>query len=305
MKFLEKFSINICKTTGSRLLQITDAGSLSRILSRGVSLLDDSIKAEMREWILSQQTSSGGFPDRGGEPDLYYTLFGFYLAGALEADMVLPMLKDYVKREARQQHHQGIDLFCLAILHASLFPDDPATIRYAQEIRKIRSDSILQQNGYFPFLAILSLLYLRDHAGAWRILRSIGNGRNRSDKPCPVVAAEQVLAFMKAGVAGEKPLMAFYRGNGGFAALSNAPVPDLLSTAVALFALQFAGNDLRLVRPDCLRYVEELYHEGGFRAGIRDEDVDVEYTFYGLLALGALKSNSKIKDQKSKLEERN
>ncbi|MEI6436329.1 MAG: prenyltransferase/squalene oxidase repeat-containing protein [Bacteroidota bacterium] len=270
--------------------QMYQAASINLSLRRGVNLLDDSTQAEMRAWIYSQQTEAGGFPDRGGESDLYYTLFGFFLSEALEMEMALPMLKEYVRRTAQPQNHTGIDLFCLAILHASLFPDDPATGSFIREIRKFHREKKFIQNGYSGFLVILSLLYLHDYAGAWQILKSFGNGWNETDKPCPVVSAEQVLASLKSGKKEgmAEPIMSFYRVNGGFNALSNAPSADLLSTAVALFALRFTGYDLRLIRPDCFIFIDGLYYEGGFKANALDAQIDVEYTFYGLLALGAL-----------------
>jgi hypothetical protein len=63
---------------------------------------------------------------------------------------------------------------------------------------------------------------------------------------------------------------------------------DLLSTGVALYALRFVKHDLRIMKPECLEYVDSLYANGGFCATVLDPGADVEYTFYGLLALGAL-----------------
>jgi len=83
-------------------------------------------------------------------------------------------------------------------------------------------------------------------------------------------------------------LKSFYRESGGFAALHNAPAEDLLSTGVALYALHFLDADLRLIKPDCLTFADRLYENGGFRATEADSFIDVEYTFYGLLALGSM-----------------
>lgn len=85
--------------------------------------------------------------------------------------------------------------------------------------------------------------------------------------------------------------MSFYKGGGGFSAFQDAPLPDLLSTAVALFALRFTGCDLRNIRPECFEFINNAYSNGGFSAGEYDLQTDVEYTFYGLLALGALNLN--------------
>ena len=80
----------------------------------------------------------------------------------------------------------------------------------------------------------------------------------------------------------------FYRENGGFTALNHAPYEDLLSTGVGLYALNFINADLRLMKPECLDFIDSLYENGGFRSTQTDFETDVEYTFYGLLALGSL-----------------
>lgn len=41
----------------------------------------------------------------------------------------------------------------------------------------------------------------------------------------------------------------YYDGAGGFRALKSAPVADLLSTAVVLYALRYVGEDLRPIKP--------------------------------------------------------
>ena len=72
--------------------------------------------------------------------------------------------------------------------------------------------------------------------------------------------------------------------SGGFSAAQNAPVPDLLSTATVLFTLYNYG-----IKPavDPLDFIDAHWHEsGGFTATLLDDHCDVEYTFYGLLALG-------------------
>ena len=159
----------------------------------------------------------------------------------------------------------------------------------------------LLQSGYTPFLVILSLLSLQDYAGAVMALRAFGEDRSGVVRPCTVVAAEQIVAYLKSGKkddfrgvnqTGETalpgPFRIFYRENGGFAALEHTREPDLLSTATALFVLRFMDHDLRLIRPDCLEFINGLYRDGGFTSVSSDTETDMEYTFYGLLALGAL-----------------
>jgi hypothetical protein len=292
--------------SGRRFTHNLNGGFINVVLKQGVALLDEEVQAEVRSWLIARQTRAGGFPDRAGACDLYYTLFGFFLAEALELDEVMPALKNYVKNIPHPESAEGIDLFCLAILYSSLFPEDPETGKFIRKIKKIKEDNGSFNDGYSRFLVMLTLLYARDLWGAWKALKAMGevnkkkkddHGEKEPGKPCPVVAAEEILACIKSGFKSRdaSQIMAFYRGNGGFAALTHAPAPDLLSTAVALFALRFSGCDLTLIRPECMEFVENLYDNGGFRAVSQDADADVEYTFYGILALGALNESSRFK----------
>jgi hypothetical protein len=71
---------------------------------------------------------------------------------------------------------------------------------------------------------------------------------------------------------------------GGFRASEVAPVPDLLSTAVALFTLRLIGEHLQ----SASRFIEAHWlNIGSFAPTLLDEYSDVEYLFYGLLALGS------------------
>ena len=73
---------------------------------------------------------------------------------------------------------------------------------------------------------------------------------------------------------------------GGFYASEVAPVPDLLTTAVALFTLRLIGVEVR----DATSFVQAHWWEGGgFVPTLLDDYSDVEYVFYGLLALGSQK----------------
>ncbi len=312
MKFLERFSAIISdpgflkgflRLPEKSSVKEKGRGAIGLALRNGAAILDESSLEEIRVWIISQQTMAGGFPDRGGDCDLYYTLFGFFLSDALGIEMVLPMLREYTRTTSKKEDLTSIEFFCLAILYSSLLPGDALTREYRNRIKIMLRDKELLSSGYTRFLICLSLLYLRDYIASWKALRSFGKSSHEIQKPCPAIAAEQILAYLKSGSKGCRPgeIMAFYRGNGGFAALLGAPSPDLLSTAVSLFALGFTGYDLRLLKPDCLRFVENCYKEGGFMSSKNDTQPDIEYTFYGLLALGALNSSGRGSENKKEL----
>ena len=72
--------------------------------------------------------------------------------------------------------------------------------------------------------------------------------------------------------------------SGGFFANEQAPTPDMLSTAVALFTLHLIGVDVQ----DATPFIQAHWLDnGGFAPTLYDEYSDVEYVFYGLLALGS------------------
>lgn len=72
--------------------------------------------------------------------------------------------------------------------------------------------------------------------------------------------------------------------SGGFYANEQAPIPDLLSTAVALFTLRLIGSDFN----DATSFIQAHWQDNGsFVPTLLDDYSDVEYVFYGLLALGS------------------
>ena len=72
--------------------------------------------------------------------------------------------------------------------------------------------------------------------------------------------------------------------SGGFFATVQSPVPDILSTATALFVLS-CYKKAPLVNPGA--FVEAHWLDsGGFAPTLLENESDIEYTFYGILALG-------------------
>jgi hypothetical protein len=85
-------------------------------------------------------------------------------------------------------------------------------------------------------------------------------------------------------------LLAQFHPQGGFLAVPGAPLPDLLSTATALHALSCLGRRIPSgIHERCLDFIDTLWSaEGGFHGHWADDQLDAEYTFYGILALGHL-----------------
>ena len=290
MKFWEKFSRNIFRLAAQPKLRKLRPKLIESVLAKSTFMLDPEMIAEIRTFILSKQTTRGGFSDRGGKCDLYYTIFGYYIAESFSVSEVMEPLKKYVAATVASNNLSGVYRFCGAILYAKLIGLDATTEKLRQQIVADLTSANSKQPEYSSFLGILALYYMEDFQNIQRIVNQHKRSFSLSELPCPVVAATTVMLGMTGNRKPEavEMLKTFYRANGGFAALHQAPAEDLLSTGVALYALHFLDADLRLMKPDCLTFVDDLYDSGGFRATQYDALTDVEYTFYGLLALGSM-----------------
>jgi len=290
MKFWEKFSRNIFRLAAQPKLRKLRPKLIESVLAKSIFMLDPEMIAEIRTFILSKQTTRGGFSDRGGKCDLYYTIFGYYIAESFSVSEVMEPLKKYVAATVASNNLSGVYRFCGAILYSKLIGLDATTEKLRQQIVADLTSANSKQPEYSSFLGILALYYLEDFQNIQRIVNQYKRSFSLNELPCPVVAAITVMLGMTGNRKPEavEMLKTFYRANGGFAALHQAPSEDLLSTGVALYALHFLDADLRLMKPDCLTFVDDLYDSGGFRATQYDALTDVEYTFYGLLALGSM-----------------
>lgn len=282
MRFLEIFSKSIFRLAAGKSLKKIRANSVENVLARSLRLLDEQTLNEIRKFIIRNQTSEGGFADRAGKCDLYYSLFGLYISEALGVLEVLPALRKYVEKVSSSGNLKGIHKKCAVILNVKLSGTTklPEVLKSNAEI----------QIPYSDFINLLVYYYSEDFYSLFKAQRKLMNLARKTDLPCSVTAANLILAecSVKPVTDLENRLHGFYRGNGSFSAVKGAPQGDLLSTGVALYALRFADSEMRLIKPDCLNYIDSLYSEGGFCATSLDPEPDVEYTFYGLLALGAL-----------------
>jgi hypothetical protein len=290
MKFWERFLRIIFELAARPQIKRLRPKLIESVLAKSSSMFHPDLVTEIRSFILSKQTTAGGFADRGGKCDLYYTLFGYFVAEAYSVEVNLEPLREYIKESVTANNLSGVHRYCGAILYAKMIGIDSATEKLRKEIVAEVNNSDSKQLEYSRFMGIMALYYLGDFLNIYRIVNRYKKSFVLGSHPCPVIAATAILLEMAGNRQPEAAniLKSFYRENGGFAALHRAPDEDLLSTGVALYALNFLEADLRLIKPDCLAFVDNLYEKGGFRATLSDNFPDVEYTFYGLLALGSL-----------------
>jgi len=292
MKFWEKFSKTIYSLILAAFRRRIEKNSFELVLKKALELFDEDTVFEIKGFLKSQFTSEGAFADKGGKADIYYSLFGLFISEALGEKQYESELTAFVKQKIKEEELSDVHVFCLAIMHSKLCGADSDSLFLKKRILRILNRKDNQQFQYLNFMGLLALYYQREFYQVWKLLRNYTKKTlpAGNSKPCTVIAAECILRKLTGKGDNEalSSLNAFNKGNGGFVALKQSPIEDLLTTAVALFALHFCGEELTALKPDSMEFIDSLYEEGGFCATIVDHKPDVEYTFYGLLGLGVL-----------------
>ena len=267
------------------------SGQITDTLRKGFNLLEKTAQDEVSGFINGCQHESGLFVSRGNSPDLYYSLFGAWMASALELTGPLEKLRAYFLH--REPEVTGsVEKYSSLMIRQLVFNGNFIKPGILSLLLSLSGKETQVGLPYRVFL--FSLAYdtqYRTGTPARLLARlPLAFYRLSGDAPCSFHAAI-IIARLTAGMKAEREgehLMTFFREGKGFVAFNHLDDSDLLSTAVALFALKRAGRDLRLVAPGCLEMIGENYRYGAFVSGDGDETRDLEYTFYGLLALGAL-----------------
>ena len=264
------------------------------------------------EFLRSQFGADGGFTNRAGKSDLYYTVFGLEGLIALGADPPIGRVSDYLGSFGTGEELDLVHLCCLVRCWANISRTGPPLDgdAVADRIESFRSRdggyNTLpgQQEGtaYGCFMAATAYQDLRrdipdpqSFADCLRSLRcddgGYANQRGLSMGLTPSTAAVATLfrhlGESTAGLASW--LLSRHHTDGGFFATPAAPIPDLLSTATALHALSGLQAPLEALKEPCLEFLDTLWtNTGGFYGNWADDRIDCEYTYYGLLALGHL-----------------
>jgi len=294
----------------------------------GVERLPIATRQQHLHYLLELQNLDGGFPDREGSSDLYYT--GFALRSLALLQGLSPQLGERTAGYLRDRMMGSagvVDFFSL-IVSCSLVPlgggpdllaDAPADWREraAQTLESFRTadggygktPQARFGSTYTSFLVLLCLQLLdRPVPDADQLVEFI-KSRRRSDGGFveisamkrsganPTAAAIGTLQIL--GQIEESTRLAtiqFLAGlsstlEGGLRANDRIPSADLLSTFTACWTLDQLEGTPRLDWPLVQSYVQKCENPfGGFHGGLWDERADAEYTFYGLgtLALSAL-----------------
>jgi geranylgeranyl transferase type-2 subunit beta len=300
---------------------------LNTRLAEGLSRLPASTRHRHARYFAACQNSDGGFPDREGGSDLYYT--GFALRGLSILDALTPTIcertANYLRTTLASQA-SVVDFFSL--LYSCLLvqtsggpnvlegkPDDwPDRVAATLEGFRTADGGYAKGPGgasgstYHTFLVALCYQLLgRDVPAPEEISRFVVSRRRedggfveiapmRRSGTNPTAAAVGLLTLIEPEIGPPRTevrdgvinfLAEMPSLEGGMRANGRAPLADLLSTFTACWTLAELGA-LDRVEADSMRgYAEGVEREqGGFRGGLWDEGLDVEYTFYGLGVLG-------------------
>lgn len=266
------------------------------------------------QFLTSRLSPEGGFFNREDKPDLYYTVFGIEGLLAMQQPLPKELIGGWLRQFGDGEGLDFVHLCCLARSWAAL--DGKALSPEQRQGLANRVEAYRATSGGYH------VAKGREKGSAYGCLLAVAA---YEDLALPIPAPEEVKACMDSllcadggwtnetmlllpNAPGTAAALALYRRmrwpvpeksiewlftchrpEGGFLAIPNAPIPDLLSTAVSIHGLAGMQADLSRIKEPCLDYVDSLWSaEGGFHGNWTDNQLDCEYTYYGLLALGHL-----------------
>ena len=265
-------------------------------------------------FVRGQLNPDGGFANKAGDSDLYYTVFGIDCLIALRQDVPVEAVARFLRGFG--------DGDALDLVHLTSLARCWVAIGHTQEVSRLRPHVIARlaqhrtpEGGYHveanaahgsAYGCFLALGASQDVAASPPHVEGVrlcldglacGDGSYSNDTDItlgstPATAAALTLQHqlgLPIDPRSSQWLLERCHEEGGFFALPGAPIPDLLSTAVTLHALTAVHADLSGVKERCLDFIDTLWTaKGSFYGNWAEETLDVEYTYYGLLALGHL-----------------
>jgi prenyltransferase beta subunit len=282
---------------------------LLNTLKKSINLLDNNALCKISDYVKSQQSHDGAFVNKNGETDLYYTSFGWMLCYILNISISKTNMKNYIA---------SIDVNELDLIHYSaymrckilnkLIAKQSLQILLSstvtKKIKKISEfKSIPHNDTQSPYTQFIYLSLIEDTGNTMSsenkksIIQSLknykapeGGYKNTQNLSTAstnaTVAATTVIGQIEGYFKNEDIDFLYHQQDemGGFKATKESPLPDILSTATSLFALSCYSIKPKYNPND---FIEAHWlNSGGFASTITDDTSDVEYTFYGLLALG-------------------
>ena len=298
-----KVTVRICMSIRLEMIQV--ARLAPKLLGGSAQLVVKFLKSSRHE--------DGGFRDRSGIADLYYTVFGLDGLLSLDNECDASDWEPFVASYGEGGDLDFVHLCCLIRCLSAMPQQMVSRENLFQNLKRFRSldggfnpePNASHGTAYGAFLGVgaiqdlgldiskfqtaiqQSIDALKTSDGAW--------GNDRQQKVGATNATAAVMTTLRQWGIQPPPEAADWlkqrvHAMGGFMATPTAPIPDLLSTATALHALAGAQIDIGdAIREKCLDFIDTLWtNEGAFHGHWHEDELDTEYTFYGLLALGHL-----------------
>ena len=293
-------------------------------------------------WLAAQEHAQGGFRNRRGNPELYYTTFAVRSLSALNAlaPETARRCFDFLQRLRQERGGAFGDAVsaaswwdALALCEETLGPQlsqeqriELTRLTHARLGCLARDDggwakTAIEGNGslYHTFLSACTYFRMGSSVPETEALKEFLNGlaqpgggflENKYSKRAGAngtAAGVALSLLLRAGGAAGRfatwaglaerllPLavkelaphadyiVSLHSDEGGFHAMPNAPMADLLSTFTALFTLKMLGRAEPKLASRALAYARSLEQaEGGYVGFALETTPDCEYTFYGL-----------------------
>lgn len=281
-----------------------------QLARRGATALGEALP-KVRAFAQSRMAGGAGL-DRDGRPDLYYTIFALATLQAVDGPFSPDAVRSYLESFGGGQTLDFVHLGALARCHGALgdTPAEAAAILARLESFRCPDGGYDGELGaahgtaYGCFVAlgayqdlstplpsplqmVQSLKFLETPDGAWGNAPGLPLGSTNATAAAVTLLHQLEMPVHPSAADWLKQRL---HSEGGFLAMPKAPIPDLLSTATSLHALACLEAPLpQAAREACLDFLDSLWTaEGGFHGHWADDHLDIEYTFYGLLALGHL-----------------
>ncbi len=289
--------------------------NISAIMNYGASLgvkrLDRDARREITAFAKDSLGPGGGFVNRNGVEDIYYTVFGLQLLSAFREpipEITVKYIDAFGNGSSLDFVHKSCLARCRRIING---PGDAPGMEIARGLSLFQAANGLfslskeeEKNPvYATFMALLAMddfkIRLQNGGklkGALNKYRTAdGAYANQADldSGTATATAAAVIILWKTGVEIPGQPVSWLRerieetGGYGVKAVKGAPVPDMLSTATTLFALAAARSNVPEAQLDrCAEFTEALWQDsGGFSGTLPDPVADTEYTYYALLSL--------------------
>ena len=289
-------------------LQNTLSLRMLNTLLKGENRLSDEARKRTSSFVRSQMTENGGFMDKSGKADLYYTPFGLMLTHILQLNINPDITEQWLdKQDSRLSDLVSRSAYVRSRMLCKLLKYGKSGFALNRLFKTKQTfpafTNYPHNDMYSPYSQFMSLSLREDMdigtINRQEILSSLSAYRVESGGFTNIKGGKEPSTNATVAALAVKGQLCGYTDNedirylfssqdesGGFFACPASPVPDLLSTATALFMLKCYAVEPQFNADD---FIDAHWLEsGGFGATFIDESGDAEYTFYGLLALGAV-----------------